>query len=132
MFELEQVKALAAIMMANEILTLEVEGNDYALRLVRAPDAMPRVSNATGSKHGTVQALSPAAGTYWSLGDDDGLTTVDRGSRVSVGDPLGYVGIGPARLLCTAPATGRLVGRLPSQGETVLGGDTLFTVETSA
>ena len=132
MLELEQVKALAATMMANGISSLEVKGNDYALRLVRAPGTMPVVSDATGPRHHTVQALSPATGAFRHLGDDDGLAALGRGAQIFAGDPMGYVGIGPARLLCISPASGKLVGRLPSQGEIVSAGDILFTLETRA
>lgn len=132
MLELEQVKELAATMIAKDITTLEVKGRDYALRLVRSPGAVPVVSDATRPRHDRVQILSPATGQFCSRGDDDGLAALDRGAEVLAGEPLGYVGIGPVRLLCVSPAAGRLAGRMPSQGQAVGAGDTLFTLETRA
>jgi len=130
MLTLEQVNELAETMIANGIASLEVKGNDYAVRLVRAPGAMPVVAEATGSRHETAQAVSPANGPFQIRGGDDGLAVLERGAQVLAGETLGYVGIGPVRLLCVSPATGRLVGRLPSQGETISTGDPLFNVET--
>ena len=132
MLELEQVKELVATMMTNDLSSLEVRGTNYSIRLVRARCATPRAASVTGSKLVAVYVRSPATGTYRSLDDDDGLAPPDCGSQVFAGDPLGYVEIGPVRLLCIAPAAGRLVGRLPSQGQAVNAGDIMFTLETIA
>jgi biotin carboxyl carrier protein len=127
---LDQLNELARTMIAYGVTSLEVKGKGYAIRLVRAPGAMPVVAEATSSRPERVQAFSPATGPFHHRGGDDGLAVLERGAQVLTGEPLGYVGIGPVRLLCVSPAAGKLVGRLPSQGETVSTGDPLFTVET--
>lgn len=132
MHELEQVKELAAAMAANGVSSLEVKGDQYALRLVRTPGTAPASGAATGSRARKVQALSPAAGPFHNRGGDDGLAALERGAQVLAGEPLGYVGHGPVRIPCVAPETGTLVGRLPAQGQIVRKGEPLFTMETRA
>lgn len=131
MLTLEHVKELAGTMIANGVTTLEVTGKDYAVRFVRAPDAMPVMGEAAGLRPETVQTLCPATGVFHHRGHDDGMPVLELGAQVVDGEPLGYVGVGPVRLLCVSPATGRLVGPVPSQGETITAGTPLFAVEIS-
>ncbi len=126
---LDQVNELARTMIANGVTSIEVKGKDYAVRLVRAPDAGPVAAEASGSRPEWAQALSPATGAFHIRGGDDGFPALKQGAQVLGGEPLGYIGFGPVRLLCVSPASGRLVGPLPSQGDTVSAGDPLFTVE---
>lgn len=123
------VKELAEAMSANEMTLFEVKRKDYSVRLVRAPGARPLSVEATGLRPARMQALSPATGPFLQRGGDDGTGVLERGATVVAGEPLGYVGFGPVRLLCVSPAAGRLVGRLPSPGKPVTVGDPLFTVE---
>lgn len=127
---LDQVNELARTMIANGIASLEVKGQDYAIRLVRAPGARPFLAEMTGLRPEETQALSPATGPFHPRGGDDGFPDLEHGAQVLAGEPLGYVAIGSVRLLCISPATGRIVGLMPSPGQTVSAGAPLFSVET--
>ncbi len=127
MLTLEHMNELAGTMIANGIASLEVKGNDYALRLERSPDAASITADAPGLD--LMTALSPADGVFHPRGEADGLPVLHSGAQVVEGEPLGYIGIGPVRFLCVSPTSGQVIGTLPVKGITVSAGDPLFTVE---
>jgi len=130
MLTLEQVSELADTMVANGIESLEVKGTNYAVRMVRAPGVSSKV-NVHGPKTASAKTLGPATGSFHPRGLDDGLPELKRGAQVLIKEPLGYIGIGPVRVLCLSPATGRIIGALPTPQETVTAGEPLFTVKPS-
>ncbi len=130
MMTLDQVNELAGTMIANGVTSIEVKGKDYAVRLVRRPGARPAEAEASGSVSERTQVFSPATGAFHTRGGDDGFPELKQGAQVLGGEPLGYIGFGPVRLLCVSPVSGKLVGPLPSLGGTVSAGAPLFTVET--
>lgn len=130
MLTLAQVNELADTMIANDLASLEVKGSDYAVRMIRARKASSE-GKGPRLKPALIKAVSPATGPFYPRGLDDGLPVLKSGAQVLAKEPLGYIGIGPFRVLCVAPATGRVVGGLPAPEETVKMGDALFTVEPS-
>ncbi len=124
MLKPDHVRRLAGTMVANGVMTLEVKGNGYALRLVRAPGA------GAGRAAVVVPSASPASGLFHPRGADDGLPGLEVGAPVILGEPVGYVAVGPLRFVCVAAASGQLAGPLPAEGQAVGAGDILFTVET--
>jgi len=130
MLTIEQVNELADAMVANDLGLLEVKGTDYTVRMVRAPGASSR-PGAHGPKPAAAKALSPASGSFHPRGLDDGLTKLTTGAQVLIHEPLGYIGIGPVRIPCLSPTTGRILQTLPAPQQTVTTGDPLFILEPS-
>ena len=127
MLTIEHVNQLVRSMVANDVVTIEVSGNDYAIRLARFPE----LTKPANVKPALVQCLSPATGIFHARGEDDGLAALEPGAQVAAQETLGYIGIGSIRLLCVSQATGTLVGPLPPPGQTVDAGTSLFKVEPS-
>lgn len=128
MLTIAQVTVLVNTMVANDLTSLKVKGSDYAVRMRRPSHAAPQ-GRASRRKPAPVRALSPATGAFFCRGADDGLPELTIGAQVLANEPLGYVGIGPFRVLCVSPATGRVTGELPTPKEPISIGDPLFTVE---
>jgi hypothetical protein len=128
MLTIEQVSKLADTMLANDLGLLEVKGTHYAVRMVRAPGASS-IPDGHSPKPAAAKALSPATGSFHPRGLDDGLPELKRGAQVLIKEPLGYIGIGPVRVLCRSPATGRIIQTVPASQETVTTGAPLFILE---
>lgn len=127
MLTVEQVSELADAMVANDLASLEVKGSGYTVRMTRAHGSSK--VDAPGLKPPPLKSLSPATGLFRPRGGDDGLPELKSGAQVLGKEPLGYIEIGPFRVLCVSPTPGRITGQLPKSGTTVTMGDPLFTVE---
>lgn len=121
MLTVEHLNRILDTVIANGIATLEVEGRDYRLRMVRDPAAaMPA----------RVPVAAPLTGRFAARGGDDGLPALAVGATVAAGEILGYVCLGPVRVPVPAPSAGRIADRRAPDGGDVARGAALFTVET--
>lgn len=123
MLSIEQIQRLVDTMEVNDLTTLEVDGGDYRVRLVRdRAQASPRSAARRA-------VICPADGKFAGRGRDDGLAALARGAAVSAGEILGYLGIGFARVPVQAPNAGRLVAEPPPEGQDIGRGTILFELE---
>lgn len=133
-----ELERLLGAMRASRVTTLEVNHKEQHLRLVlpvavaqSVPSAQPIALIEALPEVEQISANSPTIGTFLRRGIDDGLPLLKAGMHITTGDVLGYVCLGPVRVVVGAPANGVLRDDGPDDGAMLGYGDAVFILEVT-
>lgn len=133
-----EIERLLDAMRASQVTALDAKNKAHRLRLILPATVAPSTQSALPiaqmeaiSDVVQLSANSPSIGTFLRRGIDDGLPLLKAGMHITEREVLGYVCLGPVRVIVDAPANGVLLDGGPDDGAVLGLGDAVFNLEVT-